>query len=86
MAMIMDSVQAKRGQLLSVEDASKLLGISDQCVRLAIRMRLIHAERVGRTYAIRSEQLALVSERYHNNFYVDFPTGKRGTLNRVVLE
>jgi hypothetical protein len=87
MAMIMsDTIKVQRGKLLSCEEAGAAMGISANQVRLWVRMKLLYAVRVGRTYAIQSEQLALVSERFHNNFYTDAPVGRSGTINRIELE
>lgn len=85
MAVIMDVVKVKRGKLLSCDEAGELMGISGHQVRLWIRMRLMHAERVGRTYVILSDQLALVSERFHKGYYVDAPAGRNGSINRIEL-
>ncbi len=87
MATMMETVKkVKRGTLYSADEAGAVLGISGQLVRLWVRMGLMFADKVGKAYIIRAEQLALVSERYHNNYYVDAPVGRDGTLHRVVLE
>jgi len=86
MAMVMDAVKVKRGKLYSCDEAAGLMGISSQQVRLWIRMRLLHAEKIGKTYVIRAEQLALASERFHRDYFVDAPTGRNGSINRIELE
>jgi excisionase family DNA binding protein len=87
MAVAMNEiVKVRRGKLLSCDEAAELMGISGHQVRLYIRMRLMHAERVGRAYVIRSEQLALVSERFHQGFYTDAPAGRNGSINHIELE
>ena len=87
MATVMDNVvRVKRGKLYSCDQAGELLGISTQLVRLWIRMRLLHAEKVGRTYVIYGEQLALVTKRYYEDYYSDAPTGRNGSINRIELE
>ncbi len=86
MAMTMDVVKVKRGKLYSCDEAGKALGIATQLVRLWIRMRLLHAERVGRTYVIYGEQLALTSKRYYEDYYTDAPCGRNSSVNHIELE
>ena len=79
--------KVKRGKLLSADEAGALLGISGQQLRLWIRMKLLHADCVGRSYIIQSEQLALTSKRYHDGYFTDAPCGRDGgSINRIELE
>jgi excisionase family DNA binding protein len=85
MAMTMNVARVKRGRLLSCDEAAELMGISSQQVRLWIRMGLLHAERVSKVYVIHSEQLALASERFHRDYFVDAPVGRNGSINHIEL-
>ncbi len=79
-------VKVRRGKLLSCDEAGELLGISTNQIRLWVRMRLLHAEKLGHVYVIQAEQLALASERFHRNLLDDVPLGRSGLINKVELE
>jgi hypothetical protein len=86
MVMSVEPVKVQRWKLYSVDEASQIMGISDQCLRLWIRMKLIHAEKIGHVYVLQGEQLALGSKRYHDNYYADVPVGRTGRVNFVEIE
>jgi hypothetical protein len=83
--MAANVVQVQRGRLLSVNEAGAILGLPSGHLRLWLRMGLLYAQKIGKTYVVRSEDLAEASRRYHNDCFVDAPHPREGSLNLVVL-
>lgn len=86
MAITMRKVQVHRGELFDATDAGRVLGVPGAQLRLWIRMGLLHAKKVGNTYAIRAEDLAYASQRYHQGMFADVPRSRDGgEINFVEL-
>ncbi len=84
MTMTMDVVRVHRGQIYDAAEAGRLLGLPSSLVRQWIRMRLLHAVKVGQTYAVKAEDLAEASRRFHAGYFADVPRPRDGTPISVV--
>ncbi len=82
--MTMNAVRVHRGQIYDAVEAGRLLGLPSSLVRQWIRMRLLRATKVGITWAIRAEDLAEASRRFHAGYFADVPRPRDGTPISVI--